>query len=367
MPPTTPIKLGIIGLSAAESSWAFRAHWPYFRNSTHYSIVALQNSSVASAQKAAAKYSLPAAACYDNINDLVADPNVDVVAVMIKVPDHYGMIAPALKAGKDVFTEWPIGRNVQEAEELTALAQKAGVRTMVGLQGRQDLAVRKAKEMVENGELGDILWSSMLGYGLDLGQSLLEERRYTLDIENGVNMITIAVGHSIDALCFVLGELRDLHASLGNGRRRMVLTDRGGNLVGEEEKTAHDGLAVSGRLLKGGGVVSVAYQSGVCQTGRGFRWEISGTKGTLLLEADNGFVQAAGPTIKFVKAEKGAELQEIQVERASEMAISPGKAWNAWAGEGVGGVVTFEDALVRHRMLDAIYRSDEKGTRETYI
>ena len=49
------------------------------------------------------------------------------------------------------------------------------------------------------------------------------------------------------------------------------------------------------------------------------------------------------------------------------MAISPQKAWDAWAGKGDGGLVTFEDALVRHSMVDASCRVDEKGTRETYI
>lgn len=362
-----PLRIGMIGLSAAESSWGFRAHWPYFQHTPHYSITALQNSSVASAQAAASKYNLPTAACYDDIDELVADSDVDAVAVMIKVPDHYAVIAPALRAGKDVFTEWPVGRNLQEAEELTALAKKVGVRTLVGLQGRQDPAIRKAKEMVEGGELGEVLCTSMLGYGLDLGQTLLEERAYTLPVENGVNMVTVAVGHSMDALCFVLGELGLLQASLRNLRRTMPLTDKKGRVVRVAQKTAHDALSVSGRLLRGGGVVTVAYQSGMSQTGRGFRWEITGTKGTLLLEADNGFIQAAGPTIKFVKAEKGATLEEIEVQRASEMAVNPGKAWDAWAGAWDGGVVTFEDALVRHRMIDAIYRSHREGTRESYV
>ncbi|MCJ1405588.1 transcription regulator gal80 [Xylographa trunciseda] len=363
---TSPVKLGVIGLSAG-GSWASRAHLPYFQKTTNYEIVALQNSSRESAEKAADKYGLTTAACYGNFNDLVDDPNVDTVAVIVKVTEHYAIIEAALRAKKDVFTEWPVARNLKEAEQLTALATQAGVRTLVGLQGRQDPAVRMAKQMVEAGNLGEILGTTMIGYGFSLASTLPAERDYMLPIENGINLLTIAVGHSMDALCYVLGELKDLQASLGNMRPKMPLTDKDGNVVAVSEKTSHDFVSVTGHLQRGGGVATIAYQSGMCQTGRGFTWEINGTNGTLLLEADNGFVQIAHPTIKYVKAEKDAKLENIEIPIANELAVNVSNTWDAWTGNGDGCVVTLQDALVRHRMIDAIYRSNEQGTRETYI
>jgi predicted dehydrogenase len=58
------------------------------------------------------------------------------------------------------------------------------------------------------------------------------------------------------------------------------------------------------------------------------------------------------------------------VEKATEMFANTGRAWDAWAGQGLEkgySVTTFEDALLRHKMIDAIYRSAEKGTRENYL
>lgn len=64
------------------------------------------------------------------------------------------------------------------------------------------------------------------------------------------------------------------------------------------------------------------------------------------------------------------ELEEVEVEQATDVAFNVGKAWDAWAGVGIDkgySVTTFEDALVRHKMIDAIYRSAEKGTKKNYV
>lgn len=82
----------------------------------------------------------------------------------MNVPEHYALIRPALEAGKDVFCEWPLARNAEEAEELTALAKEKGIRTMVGLQARQNPSILKAKEIVESGKLGKILGTTMFGH-----------------------------------------------------------------------------------------------------------------------------------------------------------------------------------------------------------
>ncbi|KIW98556.1 uncharacterized protein Z519_00217 [Cladophialophora bantiana CBS 173.52] len=160
-------------------------------------------------------------------------------------------------------------------------------------------------------------------------------------IEHGANLITIPAGHAMDALCYVLGEMTDLQAKLATRRPTMDI---------------------------GGVVATVVYQGGISDTGKGFYWEVNGTKGNLVLEGPNGHIQMFHPTIKFVKAGAGAaQLKEIDVEPATDFAYNVGKAWDAVMGEGDGSVVTFEDALLRHRMIDAMYRSNEKGTRESYL
>ncbi len=58
---------------------------------------------------------------------------------------HRQLTLPALKAKKDVFVEWPLGRTLAEAEEMAALAKSMGVKTVVGLQARQAPSIRKVR------------------------------------------------------------------------------------------------------------------------------------------------------------------------------------------------------------------------------
>jgi predicted dehydrogenase len=47
---------------------------------------------------------------------------VDLVVISVNVQSHYSLAKPALQAGKDIFVEWPVGINLDEAEELTQIA-----------------------------------------------------------------------------------------------------------------------------------------------------------------------------------------------------------------------------------------------------
>jgi predicted dehydrogenase len=148
-------------------SWASRSHLGYLQRTDLYKITALQNSSKVSAEAASKEYKLDGVATYDRPAEIAADTNVDIVAVSVNVPQHYDLIKPALEAGKDVFSEWPLARNLSEANELVQLAKEKGVRTMVGLQARQNPSILKAKEIVGSGKLGKILGTTMYGHVSD--------------------------------------------------------------------------------------------------------------------------------------------------------------------------------------------------------
>ncbi|KIV83911.1 hypothetical protein PV11_05896 [Exophiala sideris] len=360
-----PIKLGLIGLSAG-GSWASRAHLPYFSKTDKYEIVALLNRSVESGKKAAENYNLSGVACYDKIDALLKDSNVDLIALSVKVPDHYEIAKPALEAGKDIFIEWPLAANLKQAEELTTLAKSHKVKNLCGLQARQDPSILKARELVLNGNLGDILGTTMTGHGGLFGPQATPYFEYMFPLENGANLVTIPFGHAVDALCYVLGEFKDLQATLANNRPKIDVVDDAGKHLRTVDKTSHDHLALTGTLQRGG-IATVVYQPATSLTGKNFYWEINGTKGSLVLEGSSGHIQMFHPTIKFVSTEKNAKLKEIEVEAPSEFSYNVGQAWDAFAEKGEGTVTTFEDALLRHKMIEAIYRSDEKGTRESYL
>jgi predicted dehydrogenase len=103
----------------------------------------------------AARY--PDAVVGDDFDDVLADPQVDAVVVATPVPTHYALAKRALDAGKHVFVEKPPAMRAEEMEDLCALAEERGLALMPGHLLLYHPGVRKLKELVDSGELGDVL------------------------------------------------------------------------------------------------------------------------------------------------------------------------------------------------------------------
>jgi predicted dehydrogenase len=99
---------------------------------------------------------------------LFDDPELDVVVVATPVSTHYDFARQALQAGKHVLVEKPFTASVREAEELIELAERKGLALMVDHTFIYTGAVRRIKEMVAGGELGDLLYfdSTRINLGL---------------------------------------------------------------------------------------------------------------------------------------------------------------------------------------------------------
>lgn len=191
-----PIRLGLIGLTATPGAWANVAHIPYLSQSSKYKIVALANSSVASAEGAIKAHNLSSdVKAYGSPADIAADPDVDMVVVSVSVQKHYELIKPALEAGKMAFVEWPLGSSTAEAEALTGLAKKKNLKTVVGLQGRQSNITRTLKELVGRGKLGKVLSSTVVAESAGFATEVPIKYKYFTDKRAGGNNFTIVFGH----------------------------------------------------------------------------------------------------------------------------------------------------------------------------
>ena len=93
---------------------------------------------------------------YEDFQQLLADPNVDSVVISTPEHLHYPMFMAAIKAGKNIYVEKPLAHTIEQGEEMVAAAKKAGVVVQVGTQNRSNSLYQKAKEMVEQGMIGDI-------------------------------------------------------------------------------------------------------------------------------------------------------------------------------------------------------------------
>src|SRR5881275_1491596 len=152
--------VGIIGVSPVRG-WAATAHIPALRALPSYEIRALSAHNAESARAAGEAFGV--SAVFSDHEQLVAQPDIDVVAVTVKAPHHRELVSAALAAGKAVYSEWPLGRDLDDARAMATLAAEKEVRTVVGLQARQAPAIEFVQHLLIDGYVGEILSTSMLG------------------------------------------------------------------------------------------------------------------------------------------------------------------------------------------------------------
>src|SRR5258705_7404821 len=200
--------VGIIGVNPAWG-WAATAHIPALRALPNYEVRALSATSPEAARVAGEAFGV--AAVFSDHEGLVARPDVDVVVVTLKVPRQRELVSAALAAGKAVYCEWPLGRDLDDARAMAALAAERGVRTVVGLQARQAPAIEFVRDLLRDGYVGEVLSTTMIGVSVP-GHVVVQPNVYMLDSNNGATLLTVAAGHSLDTLNYVLGEVADLSA-----------------------------------------------------------------------------------------------------------------------------------------------------------
>ncbi|MEV5611543.1 Gfo/Idh/MocA family oxidoreductase [Streptomyces sp. NPDC052225] len=359
--PQPPVRVGIVGLSA-RGGWAARGHLPALRQLDGFEVRALSASSAASARQAAEKYGVPHA--FGSAAELAASDEVDLVVVTVKVPDHREIIEAALAAGKAVFSEWPLGTGLAEAEELTALAARRGVRTFTGLQARSAPLVRYLRDLVADGYAGEVLSTSLVASGRGWGAQFPQGAAYLLDRAAGANMLTIPFGHTLDGLTSVLGDVDSV--STVTATRRRELKDPGTGIVHRPDVADQ---VVLGAVLASGAVASVHYRGGLTR-GTNFHWEINGTDGDLVVTGDHGHLQMGEYVLTGASGPEARELAQLPVpDRYFEpglAALRGTDAYNVGAAyaqirrdlaDGTSVVPDFAHAARHHRLLERIERA----------
>src|SRR3954471_23755066 len=181
------IRMGFIGANV-RSTWASQSHFPALRASPDAELTAVCTTRPESAEEA--RKAFGAKLAFTDFRALCASPEIDAVAVVVRVPSHYETTKAAIEAGKHVYTEWPLGRNTAEAEELAALARAKGVQTVVGLQSRVSPALLYMKELIEEGFVGEVL-SCHADCMRDGALERPAARTWQRDITLGANPLTI--------------------------------------------------------------------------------------------------------------------------------------------------------------------------------
>lgn len=124
---------------------------------------------------------------------LLADPEIDAIIIAAPAILHYQIAKDALLNGKDVFVEKPLALKVKEGEELVTLAKKHKRILMVGHILLYHNAIIKIKQLIDSGEIGDILY--IYSNRLNIGKLRREE-----------NVLWSFAPHDISVILHLLGE-----------------------------------------------------------------------------------------------------------------------------------------------------------------
>lgn len=363
------IGVGIVGASD-QRGWARVAHIPALQTLEAFDIRGVSTTRMDSARATAEALDIELA--FDNHQELVERPEIDLVVVAVKVPDHRNIVHDALAAGKMVYCEWPLARNLSEAQALAAFAREKKLKTVVGLQGRQHPPVRFLRDLVRQGAIGRPLSTSIRAHPTEATWygHFDPPFEFMAESANGATMLSIAVGHALEPLAQVLGEFESLSAVVSNQRGEGIRLRDGSRMKNDTP----DEIAAVG-LLQNHVVASLHYSAGNA-LGKAMSWEIQGSAGSLLVESSTaGYLHMGDLSITLRRGL--ASPQQITVppayltdySRLGGSAAGVARLYSQLAEDlrtGTSNVPDFETALRRHRTLDAFSTSFSTGVRERF-
>lgn len=146
-------KLNIAGIGAGGKGQSDLAE---FAKSPHVNVVALCD--VDDRQAVASRKKFTNAPYYKDFREMLAKEHKNIDAVSVSTPDNTHAVATiaAMQLGKHVYTQKPLTHDIYEARMLTEAAKKYKVVTQMGNQGASGDGVRRSKELVDAGLIGDV-------------------------------------------------------------------------------------------------------------------------------------------------------------------------------------------------------------------
>jgi len=251
---------------------------------------------------------------------------------------------------------------------LAELADAGGLVTAVGLQARVNPALLHMQELVETGYVGDVMaiHVSLIRDGV---LSRPSHRTWQRDAELGANTLTIANGHTVDAMRFVTGDFHRLSAVVTTQAQQWLDTGTNRWL----DVTSPDNVLVSGRLANG--AVASVHIGAIPFAGSGYRMEIYGRDGTLVVAGEDS-PQLGKVSLHGAKGNNNlAQIPTPQRFTFTAPGTPPGEAANVGQmytlfaqaiRNQAGGASkslhpTFATAVELHRLVDAIKQASDDG------
>jgi predicted dehydrogenase len=356
------IRVGVIGLG----HWSEYGHLPSLKLLPDYELTAVYSRSQEKAASLVERHGFKYAAA--SLQELVSHPEVDLVLVLTPAFQHEEGIRAAIAAGKDVYCEWPLTPSTALSSELLALADKAGVRTIVGLQRRLNPGYRYIRDLLDQGEIGEVrsvrLHVSVEYFQRERPASLY----YTIPEENFSSLLSIYGGHFLDALfSTMVGYPHNLSAVTVNQFKEVTLVETGETLP----HTSPDQVVLAGTFANGA-VLSVHLEAGK-RNNFGVQIDITGSKGDLKISNTTSF----GDTFNRIEIARGdaqplttlaipAEYEWVPQGELGASVVELANLYSAHARDVKTGSTlapTFADAIRMHELIEQIVESNRSGER----
>jgi predicted dehydrogenase len=357
MSTPTKIRVGIVGANAARG-WARDAHIPALKALEHdFELTAVSARTQEIAEEARDIFGAQQA--FGDSLALARAPEVDLVVVAVKVPEHRAVVLAALQAGKHVMCEWPLGRDVAEADEMAVAAGPAS-HVMIGLQGLSAPAIRQAMSLVGDGAIGRPMvmrvFSPTAGWGTEASPAYA----YLQDKRNGATLETIAGGHTLAAMEAIIGAYTGIDARSSILRRKLRIqgTDK---II---ERSCADHMMVLGQHESG--CVSTLEVAGGT-TAKPFTLELEGTAGWLKLTGHNPGGYQTG-MLKLETSVTGIGTPALVTAGLQGPPINVAESYARLAADIRAGTKTVPDFhAARHlsRLLNKIELASESGRRQS--
>ena len=273
------LRIGVIGIGFGQKVLV-----PAFAAEPHCTVAGICASDFQRARRVADRLDLPKA--YGNWEQLIADPDIDVVAIAVPPSLQPAIAAAALAKGKHVFCEKPMASSLQGASQMLGAARSSARAHVVDFEFPEIPAWRHAKTILDSGTLGRLSHVAV-SWQVETYASRMGIRSWKTDGKTGGGTLNSFVSHSFYYLEWLIGPICRLGAHLST--------------PGAASATAPgDTLAVLW-LEHQNGVPSSLCVSSSAFLGTGHRVEIYGQQGSILLDNPsrdyvNGFSLWQGTT-----------------------------------------------------------------------
>jgi predicted dehydrogenase len=336
---TETIRVGVVG-----GGFGQHVQVPAFRSAPRVSVDAICASTEARARTFAERLSIPRA--FGDWRALIADPELDAVAVSVPPVLQAQIVVAAAAAGKHVFAEKPLGANVAEARSMVAATRAARVVGGIDFEFREIGAWQRAKALLAEGAIGRPR-HAYLSWRIETLAHRENKLNWKRDIAQGGGALNLFGSHALDSIVWILGECRCVAGHL------LTATPGTADARVEALLAARDGVPVS---------LSIAADA---PFGSGHRFEVYGDDGALVLE-NRGSDYASGFSLTLGR--RGGAMALVEVPPFPDGADGRVAATGAVVRRFVDAIRTgapmspsFEDGLRVQELIDAIRDADRRG------